>query len=168
MLGCVKKTEIKNGVGIWHHLGQKMHLAEIFCWLPNAGNHSSSRLWSIVCQNIPREGKWTMLELEKTCIIWSLMSMAACNRWWWQYHLRSTAVIWQVLLLLICLKMVLGLFVCLFRMGLGSWNPVMGHPIFQGFSLKPKRLALVTSLFQALPTYIEPGNGERQTNIPNS
>ena len=46
--------------------------------------------------------------------------------------------------------------------------PVMGHPIFQGFSLKPKRLALVTSLFQALPTYVEPGNGEGQTNIPNS
>ena len=30
------------------------------------------------------------------------------------------------------------LFVCLFVF-MGPGNPVMGHPIFQGFSLKPKR-----------------------------
>ncbi len=37
-----------------------------------------------------------------------------------------------------------------------------------GFSFKPKRLALVTPLFQVLPTYVEPGKREGETNIPNS
>ena len=56
-------------------------------------------------------------------------------------------------------------FVCLFGMGPGSWNPVMGHPIFQGFSLKPKRLALVTppSRFYRLTSNLGMGR-EKQTN----
>ena len=57
------------------------------------------------------------------------------------------------------------LFVCL--------NGPQGYPWIMsvpgvGFSFKPKRLALVTSLFQDLPTYVEPGYREGQTNIPNS
>ena len=51
--------------------------------------------------------------------------------------------------------------------GPGGYPWIMSVPGV-GFSFKPKRLALVTSLFQALPTYVEPGNGEGQTNIPNS
>ena len=61
--------------------------------------------------------------------------------------------------------MILILFVCLFEQAPDI--PEMSVPGV-GFSFKPKNLVLITSLFQVLLTYVEPGKGEGETNIPNS
>ena len=49
-----------------------------------------------------------------------------------------------------------------------SWKSIDGSSCFQGFRMNPKRLALITPLYQVLPTFVEAGIREAGTNIPNS